>query len=166
MNITTTLVDETGRELTPADVVGCTARIVTGARVWPEVLIRGYGCGLLVIAYRLNNVTHRNYVEIGDLKPGSELNDDIPTVPTMTVRVSNRGTSRSYEGVRTTVVTIVATCPRCNGPRGYVHRGRVIEDGEHYSVDVWENPCGHEDSYADVLVEAGVHLPKHLRDAA
>jgi len=78
-------------------------------------------------------------------------------IPAMTVRVGDRGYSRSYEGVSVRTVAISAACPNCGGPRGEKRSGRIIEDGEYYWVDDWDNQCGHEDMYASVLVEAGWH---------
>lgn len=78
-------------------------------------------------------------------------------IPTMKVRVGNRGNSRSYVGVWVTTVVIKKICPVCGGPRGDKHNGKIVEDGEHYCVDKWKNPCGHHDWYGDVLVEVGVH---------
>lgn len=51
-------------------------------------------------------------------------------------------------------VEISDTCPRCGRPRGEVRWERYCEDGEWYSVNRWQNPCGHSDSYASVLREA------------
>lgn len=87
----------------------------------------------------------------------------VPDQATMTVRVANRGYSRSYEGVRVTTVTIAKVCPKCGGPRGDARPGRVIEDGEHHAVSNWDNPCGHVDQYSDVLIEAGIHPPYEER---
>ena len=72
----------------------------------------------------------------------------------MTVRVIDRGKSRSYTGVTVRTVTIPATCPTCGGPRGEPRNHNQCEDGDWLSVDVWKNPCGHVDSYTDVLAEA------------
>lgn len=78
-------------------------------------------------------------------------------IPTMKVRVGNRGNSGSYEGVWVTTVIIKKICPVCGGPRGDKRDGRIIEDGEYYYVDNWDNPCGHHDWYGQVLKEAGIH---------
>jgi DNA-binding NarL/FixJ family response regulator len=78
------------------------------------------------------------------------------TTKTMTVRVCDRGEGREYVGVTVRAVTIPVVCPKCGGPRGVdtVRTQRFCEDGEWYSVDRWDNPCGHVDMYADVLCEA------------
>lgn len=57
-------------------------------------------------------------------------------------------------GVILRTVRIHDRCPVCGGPRGTPVRRTFCEDGEWYSVDCWENPCGHRDMYADVLIEA------------
>lgn len=51
-------------------------------------------------------------------------------------------------------VEISATCPRCGGPRGEPRNLNQVDDGAHYSVDVWANPCGHADPYTAVVEEA------------
>lgn len=45
-------------------------------------------------------------------------------------------------------------CPKCGGPRGKVHHALVIEGGEFFLVDGWENPCGHVDLYKDCFFES------------
>lgn len=55
--------------------------------------------------------------------------------------------------VLTRTVEISDTCPVCGGPRGEPTKRAFCEDGHHYSVDCWSNPCGHIDSYRDVLRE-------------
>ncbi|MFJ8966093.1 hypothetical protein ACIRG5_42555 [Lentzea sp. NPDC102401] len=75
-------------------------------------------------------------------------------VSLMNVRVLDRGTSiNSITAVRT--VTIPAVCPACGGPRGQ----ELMELHSHiYGIgmtyDRWDNPCGHNDTYEAVLVEA------------
>lgn len=51
-------------------------------------------------------------------------------------------------------VEIADTCPVCGAPRGVPHLVRYCEDGEWYDVSRWTNPCGHLDTYADVIREA------------
>lgn len=76
---------------------------------------------------------------------------------TMTVRIRDRaaespwGSGPTSPIVRT--VTISDMCP-CGGPRGEARNLNQYDDGVHYSVDVWTNPCGHTDMYADVVREA------------
>ena len=53
-------------------------------------------------------------------------------------------------------VDISDTCPTCGGPRGEVRGMNQYEDGVYYHVNVWDNPCGHIDLYADVAREAGL----------
>jgi hypothetical protein len=78
------------------------------------------------------------------------------TTDTMTVRVIDRGTSRSYEGLRIRQVNISAYCLKDGQRRGEPRGHHFSEDGEWYTCDRWTNPCGHVDMYDDVLVEAGV----------
>lgn len=84
----------------------------------------------------------------------------VGAIASMRVRVGNRGYSTEYQGVWVTRVVIAACCPCCGGPRGAQYAGRIVEDGEYLYVDNWDNPCGHQDSFGEVLVEAGVHPPR------
>lgn len=81
-----------------------------------------------------------------------------PTQSTMRVRVRDRAAESPW-GVGLTnpvvqTITISSSCPRCAGPRGAPHNLNTCDDGARYAVDVWDNPCGHVDSYVDVLLEA------------
>ncbi|MBA0053499.1 hypothetical protein E0L36_22245 [Streptomyces sp. AJS327] len=87
-----------------------------------------------------------------------------PRPPAVTYRVCDRGTSRSYEGVRIVAVTVSPDCPRCGGPRGSAVPYRFPEDGEWYVADKWKNGCGHTDMYAAVLAE-GRELARFVADA-
>jgi hypothetical protein len=51
-------------------------------------------------------------------------------------------------------VEISDNCPKCGGKRGTPYPGRVIEDGETFAVQNWDNPCGHIDYYKDCYLEA------------
>lgn len=55
---------------------------------------------------------------------------------------------------RIVTVSVLKRCPVCGGPRGEARSKRYSEDGEFYSVDNWENSCGHLDKYDDVYLEA------------
>lgn len=83
----------------------------------------------------------------------------MPETPeTMTVRVRDRASEKPW-GIGFTdpcvrTITISATCPRCGSERGKPQNLNQAEDGAHYSVDVWTNPCGHIDAYVDVVKEA------------
>ena len=77
---------------------------------------------------------------------------------TMKVRVRDRSAEAPWGSglvqpvVRT--VEISTKCPTCGGERGKPRNLNQVDDGEYYSVDVWDNPCGHVDMYADVVKEA------------
>ncbi len=77
---------------------------------------------------------------------------------TMTVTIRDRSAERPWGyGLTTPItrkVTIRVTCPRCGGPRGEPRGLNQYDDGEWYWTNVWKNPCGHVDSYADVAREA------------
>lgn len=82
--------------------------------------------------------------------------------PTRTVVVLDRtaqdaGWGRGGGGIVLRNVTLVWICPRCLGPRGEPVRRPACEDGHHYAVDCWTNPCGHVDTYSAVLREAQLH---------
>jgi len=51
-------------------------------------------------------------------------------------------------------VEIADTCPECGGKRGEAVPYRFCEDGDWFTVDKWENPCGHLDLYKDVYHES------------
>ncbi|MGV2914627.1 hypothetical protein [Streptomyces alfalfae] len=78
-----------------------------------------------------------------------------PLPARMVVRIPAAiGPEREETGVLT--VSVLPYCPACGGPRGW-DRIRPVElrlREETVSVDRWDNPCGHGDVYADVLVEA------------
>jgi hypothetical protein len=80
-----------------------------------------------------------------------------PAVPaTMAVRVRHDGDGPGYEGVGILTVTVDIACPACGAPRGFdTIRPHVFRhDGDTFEVDVWDNPCGHVDLYADVVAES------------
>lgn len=51
-------------------------------------------------------------------------------------------------------VTIATDCPRCGEKRGEPTGLNQYDDGAHYWVQVWRNPCGHLDRYAAVWDES------------
>jgi hypothetical protein len=51
-------------------------------------------------------------------------------------------------------VTISDHCPTCGGPRGEATKRPFYEDGVTFALDCWKNPCGHIDTYSNVLKEA------------
>ncbi|GII88221.1 hypothetical protein Ssi03_62110 [Sphaerisporangium siamense] len=83
---------------------------------------------------------------------------------TMQVRVRDRSAEppRGVGPVNPVVCTVeISTrCPVCDGPRGVPGNLNQVDDGARYSVDVWENPCGHVDYYADVVKEAARALDR------
>lgn len=76
----------------------------------------------------------------------------------MTVTVRDRSAEPKWghglTRVATRKITIPATCPQCGGPRGEPRGMNQCEDGVFYWTQVWDNPCGHVDYYADVIAEA------------
>lgn len=59
------------------------------------------------------------------------------------------------------VIEIADTCPTCGGMRRWPVAHDFCEDGDFYTVSVWENPCGHVDSYKDCLIESGYAAKLH-----
>lgn len=51
-------------------------------------------------------------------------------------------------------VEIADLCPVCLAPRGKPQSVAQCEEGEWLAVDRWENPCGHADTYAAVVMES------------
>ena len=51
-------------------------------------------------------------------------------------------------------VEIADNCPVCGQKRGEPKHYRFCEDGEWFSVETWDNACGHIDSYKDCYFEA------------
>ena len=73
----------------------------------------------------------------------------------MKVRVIKR--SGLY--LKIVTVTIADTCQECAAKgittkRGKPYHHRFHEDGDWYTCDRWDNPCGHIDKYASCLKEA------------
>ena len=77
---------------------------------------------------------------------------------TMTVTVRDRSSEAPWGAGMTNPVTrkitISAFCPVCGGRRGEPRGLNSCDDGAYYWVQVWDNPCGHVDAYADVVNEA------------
>ena len=77
---------------------------------------------------------------------------------TMTVTVRDRSAEAPW-GVGLTQpvtrkVTISAFCPIDGQRRGEPRGLNQYDDGAHYWVQVWDNPCGHTDMYGAVIKEA------------
>lgn len=51
-------------------------------------------------------------------------------------------------------VEIADTCPVCGENRGTPKPYYFCEDGEWFTVDIWDNPCGHIDKYKDCYFES------------
>lgn len=77
---------------------------------------------------------------------------------TMTVTIRDRSAEAPWgyglTAPITRMVTISAFCPVCGERRGEPRGMHQCDDGAWYWVQVWENPCGHIDRYADVVIEA------------
>jgi hypothetical protein len=68
------------------------------------------------------------------------------------VKVMDRTRKSADDYLRT--IEIANTCPSCGGPRGKPFQRTIYEHGRPYTVSEWDNPCGHVDTYRDVLAEA------------
>ena len=78
----------------------------------------------------------------------------------MKVTVIDREEMRKVWGtsaysIVTTTLEIPDTCDVCGGKRGQPTPHRTHEDGETVYPDVWHNPCGHVDKYADIIKRHG-----------
>lgn len=51
-------------------------------------------------------------------------------------------------------VEISDNCPVCGSKRGTPRGHHFCEDGEWFTVDIWDNPCGHLDMYKDCYKES------------
>ncbi|QNH52259.1 hypothetical protein HWI77_05745 [Acinetobacter venetianus] len=58
-------------------------------------------------------------------------------------------------------------CIHCGGPRGEVRQGMSYDGSRRMQVDMWDNPCGHVEKYADVRVFVVKYRDqlKHLQQA-
>lgn len=85
----------------------------------------------------------------------------------MTVRIMYRNNWFGGDGWTYYPVTVEISdyCPVCGAVSGKPQRNNYCEDGEWYSVDNWENPCGHIDRYRLVYLEAQ-RIKKERADAA
>ena len=59
-------------------------------------------------------------------------------------------------------IKIADNCPICGKKRGVPQSKTFCEDGEWFTVDVWENPCNHIDKYQDCYFEAEEFKKKKL----
>lgn len=75
---------------------------------------------------------------------------------TMTVTVMYRNNWFGGDGwtYYPKTITISAFCPKCGQRRGKPYQINQHEDGEWFSLDRWDNPCGHLDTYREALLEA------------
>jgi hypothetical protein len=91
------------------------------------------------------------------------------TGPAMTtVRVRNRAAEAPHWGhgllrVCVDTVEIPDACLTCGGPRGETGGLNQCDDGAYYNVNVWQNPCGHVDSYPMVLAIVATGQGRRLR---
>lgn len=51
-------------------------------------------------------------------------------------------------------IEIADRCPICGGFRGEAFPHNFHECGEWLTIDRWQNPCGHVDTYKACLIEA------------
>jgi hypothetical protein len=51
-------------------------------------------------------------------------------------------------------IIIADNCPICGKKRGKPYPYRFRECGEWFTVDKWDNPCGHLDTYRDCIIES------------
>lgn len=51
-------------------------------------------------------------------------------------------------------VDIADNCPVCGEQRGESYPEHIYENGDWFTVDAWDNPCGHIDTYRDCFHES------------
>ncbi len=75
----------------------------------------------------------------------------------MQVRVMYRNSFEGGDGwtYYPVEVEIGDNCPICGEKRGVPRMQSFCYDGDWYGLSTWSNPCGHIDTYKDVLIEAG-----------
>lgn len=90
---------------------------------------------------------------------------------TKKMEVTVRGNSPYDPGLRT--VLISPNCPTCSDPRGEIKGYNGCVNDQYYNVNVWQNPCGHQDTYEAVLQEGHIRRvqiypveQQHVRDLA
>lgn len=83
---------------------------------------------------------------------------ELPADPdnTLTVRVRDTAAEIARCGTLPIVVTIVisASCPICGKRRGEPTNQNLTDNGARYSVQTWDNPCGHIDRPEALVTEA------------
>lgn len=76
---------------------------------------------------------------------------------TRIVRVPDSHANWGRSGDPVVVRTLrISTFCRCGAERGTPQNSNEYTDGQHYSVDKWDNPCGHLDAYDTLLRKAGL----------
>ena len=65
----------------------------------------------------------------------------------MKVKIIDR---QDYRGIETKTVEIDDNCPKCGQRRGQPRLKSFYRDGQSFAIDVWENACGHVDSYEEL----------------
>lgn len=59
-----------------------------------------------------------------------------------------------HEGLNAIDVNLRWVCPICGKQRGEIKTGYSYDGSLRLPVDIWQNPCGHIDKYANVRKEA------------
>ncbi len=70
----------------------------------------------------------------------------------MKVRVFKQ--NNNHHGLEVITVEISDYCQQCGKKRGLPYDHQQYIDGATYSVNRWDNPCGHIDYYPEVIKEA------------
>ncbi len=70
----------------------------------------------------------------------------------MTVTIPRIQEHEGYPGNLITI-SISNECPKCLGKRGKVFDGLSYDGSRRLNVSCWVNPCGHVDTYVNVVKE-------------
>ncbi|NNP68412.1 hypothetical protein [Acinetobacter sp. Ac_5812] len=72
-----------------------------------------------------------------------------------------------HGGFHHMTVALPWVCIHCGSQRGEVRQGMSFDGSRRMQVDMWDNPCGHVEKYADVRVFVAKYRDqlKHLQQA-
>lgn len=145
----------------PADGWRWAARREDGGNNWPRSLkVDTWAAPVVVAACLADTIGLHRWHDKQSLSVRAAVRRwcERPATMTVTVRYRSAEAPWGHGPTRpvTRKVTISSRCPVCGGRRGEPCGQNSSEDGAHYWVQTWQNPCGHTDLYAAVVAEANV----------
>lgn len=84
-----------------------------------------------------------------DLAKGAD-NTSPSEQPPVDTRTVTTPACRGHGGLHSMTAQLEWRCLTCGGPRGEPYKGQSFDGSARMTVDRWDNPCGHVESYADV----------------